>query len=208
MATKRKPLAKGTKIAIGVGVILLLGGLAYYLWKRRQQPQLPQEDLDQKLKDVFNNLNFQTGKDVILATSFPYLDELADVLLKPKAKDWTVKIIGHTDSQGKETYNLDLSQRRANSVRRYLVGKGVDETRITTEGKGESQPLVGNDTESGRAMNRRVEFIIQKPDLTTVATTETTPPATGTVTPPATVTTPPPATGTATPPATNTGVTQ
>lgn len=200
-AVKRKPLAKGTKVAIGVGIILLLGGIAYWLWKRRQ----PQADnTAEALRDAFNNLNFETGKDVILASSFPSLDELANVLLK--AKNWNLKIIGHTDNQGSDAYNLDLSNRRALSVKRYLVGKGVTESMITTEGKGESQPLVGNDTKEGRAKNRRVEFLITKPDATPVASTiglEQQPTTTPTTEVPPTTTTTTPPTNTTTPPTTN-----
>ena len=170
--TKGKPLSKGTKTAIGVGVVLLIGGIAYWLWKksRKTTPPVtaPSTDVQEKLRDVFNNLNFETAKDVILASSYPYLDELASVLLK--AKNWTIKIVGHTDNQGSDAYNMDLSLRRANSVKRYLVGKGVVETSITTEGKGESMPLVPNDTKENRATNRRVEFIITKPDNTQVTT--------------------------------------
>jgi hypothetical protein len=169
--TKGKPLSKGTKTAIGVGVVLLIGGIAYWLWKksRKTSPETaPSSDVQEKLRDVFNNLNFETAKDVILASSYPYLDELASVLLK--AKNWTIKIVGHTDNQGSDAYNMDLSLRRANSVKRYLVGKGVVETSITTEGKGESMPLVPNDTKENRATNRRVEFIITKPDNTQVTT--------------------------------------
>ena len=86
--TKGKPLSKGTKTAIGVGVVLLLGGLAYWLWKRSRKtaPTTPSSDVQEKLRDVFNNLNFETAKDIILTSSYPYLDELAGVLLK--AKNW------------------------------------------------------------------------------------------------------------------------
>jgi hypothetical protein len=202
--TKGKPLSKGTKTAIGVGVVLLIGGIAYWLWKksRKTTPPVtaPSTDVQEKLRDVFNNLNFETAKDVILASSYPYLDELASVLLK--AKNWTIKIVGHTDNQGSDAYNMDLSLRRANSVKRYLVGKGVLETSITTEGKGETMPLVPNDTKENRATNRRVEFIITKPDNTQVTTEglEQTPNASititeGSLTPPTssvnTTTTPP-----------------
>jgi outer membrane protein OmpA-like peptidoglycan-associated protein len=217
--TKGKPLSKGTKTAIGVGVILLIGGLAYWLWKKSRKTvptttSTPKSDVQEKLRDVFNNLNFETAKDVILPSSYPYLDELAGVLLK--AKNWTIKIVGHTDNQGSDAYNLDLSLRRANSVKRYLVGKGVAETSITTEGKGESMPLVTNDTKEGRATNRRVEFVITKPDNTVVTTEGLSNTANtsisitqGTVTPPSSsqaLTTNTTTNTTTTPPASTTGV--
>jgi len=66
--------------------------------------------------------------------------------------------VGHTDSVGADTYNQKLSIRRAEAVKSYLVGKGVDEKRVYTEGKGEAQPVATNKTAAGRAQNRRVEI--------------------------------------------------
>jgi outer membrane protein OmpA-like peptidoglycan-associated protein len=83
---------------------------------------------------------------------------------------WKLQIIGHTDNKGSEEYNLDLSTRRANSVKKYLISKGVNQDIITSEGKGETEPIDTNDTEQGREKNRRVEFIIIKPDNTIVTT--------------------------------------
>ena len=67
---------------------------------------------------------------------------------------------GHTDSTGPEEYNLGLSQRRAGAVQDYLISQGISEDRLTMEGKGETEPLVSNDTREGRAQNRRIEFIV------------------------------------------------
>jgi len=72
----------------------------------------------------------------------------------------TIIAVGHTDSIGSDAYNLKLSQRRAASVKNYLVSKGVDPNRVYTEGKGESQPIASNKTREGRAKNRRVEIEI------------------------------------------------
>jgi outer membrane protein OmpA-like peptidoglycan-associated protein len=66
---------------------------------------------------------------------------------------------GHTDSVGKDSYNLSLSQKRADSVKAYLASKGVAAARLTSKGYGESQPVAGNDTPEGRAENRRVLFV-------------------------------------------------
>ncbi|GAA5236491.1 OmpA family protein [Verticiella sediminum] len=66
--------------------------------------------------------------------------------------------VGHTDSIGTDAYNQGLSERRANAVKQYLVGRGIDPNRIYTEGKGESQPVASNATREGRAQNRRVEL--------------------------------------------------
>jgi OOP family OmpA-OmpF porin len=72
----------------------------------------------------------------------------------------TVIAVGHTDSIGTEQYNMGLSQRRANTVKNYLVSKGIDANRIYAEGKGEAQPIASNKTREGRAQNRRVEIEI------------------------------------------------
>ena len=169
-------LNKKQKVAIVVGAILLIGGVAYNFWNKnkkdkdkKKEEQPPLEKTEQKvLKDVFDNLTFETNKDVIKQESFPYLNELAETL--KSAPQWTLKIIGHTDNVGKDAFNLDLSMRRANSVKKYLISQGVTESMITAEGKGETMPIASNDTEEGRSKNRRVEFVITKPDNTTTTT--------------------------------------
>ena len=84
---------------------------------------------------------------------------LDDLVGKLKAVDLEVVIaVGHTDSIGTKAYNQKLSVRRANSVKAYLVGKGIPADRIHTEGKGETQPIADNRTREGRAKNRRVEI--------------------------------------------------
>jgi OOP family OmpA-OmpF porin len=67
-----------------------------------------------------------------------------------------VEVAGHTDSRGNDSYNLKLSQRRAESVRDYLISMGIESSRLTARGYGESQPVATNSTEGGRAQNRRV----------------------------------------------------
>jgi outer membrane protein OmpA-like peptidoglycan-associated protein len=86
------------------------------------------------------------------------LDKLNNVL--KKYPDTDILILGHTDSKGSDEYNLNLSQRRASSVSTYLNGNGIVNTRINTKGMGEKDPIATNDTEEGRALNRRVEFVI------------------------------------------------
>ena len=66
--------------------------------------------------------------------------------------------VGHTDSRGSDAYNQKLSQRRAEAVKKYLVGKGIEANRVYTEGKGEKQPVADNKTKEGKAKNRRVEI--------------------------------------------------
>ncbi|MHC8292311.1 OmpA family protein [Pseudomonas sp. LB3P58] len=74
----------------------------------------------------------------------------------------SIKVIGHTDSVGSDTYNQALSERRASSVAAYLLSQGVAPDKLTSEGKGQSQPVADNETEEGRAKNRRVELHINR----------------------------------------------
>ena len=107
------------------------------------------------LKPVF----FALDKDVILAQSFPVLQAVADALqATPAIKK--IRIEGHTDSQGKPAYNLDLSDRRTRSVSKWLVAHGIAESRLEARGYGQLRPIDTNATPAGRARNRRVEFLI------------------------------------------------
>ena len=109
---------------------------------------------------VFNNINFQTGSDQLTPSARAILDTIATGLRGQPGM--MVEISGHTDAQGAQDYNLKLSQNRARSVKSYLMGKSIGPGRMTTAGYGEFNPVAGNDTESGRAKNRRVEFKITK----------------------------------------------
>jgi outer membrane protein OmpA-like peptidoglycan-associated protein len=71
-----------------------------------------------------------------------------------------ILIVGHTDATGSENYNLRLSERRAASVRSYIISQGISPIRLSTEGRGESEAIASNETEAGRALNRRVEIVI------------------------------------------------
>jgi len=105
-------------------------------------------------------VHFRTAKSDILASSYPLLNEVADVLNdNPKIH---VRIEGHTDSRGKAAYNMKLSQERAASVMRYLLGRGIDPSRLESQGYGLTRPIEDNATETGRAANRRVEIHITK----------------------------------------------
>ena len=102
--------------------------------------------------DAFFNFN----KSVIKPEAKAKLDDLVD---KIKAVNLEVIIaVGHTDAVGSDAYNQKLSMRRSNAVKAYLINKGVDKTRIYTEGKGEKQPVADNGTKEGRSKNRRVEI--------------------------------------------------
>lgn len=99
---------------------------------------------------------FASGSDKLKSESYSFLDKLAQTLNNDESL--RVSIIGHTDSDGAEAANLTLSKKRAESVKRYLIDQGVQEDRLQTYGKGESDPLATNETEEGKAQNRRVEF--------------------------------------------------
>lgn len=102
------------------------------------------------------NVYFATGSTKLLSQSFKPLDELVKVL-----KDNTslkLKIDGHTDNVGADDFNMKLSDGRAASVKKYLVSKGIDESRLESEGFGETVPVADNKTAAGRSKNRRVEM--------------------------------------------------
>lgn len=118
------------------------------------------EMLDALNKDGFIALYgilFDTGKDTIKAESEPLLGEIVSLLQSNAGLKLSVE--GHTDNVGKAKANQDLSQRRAASVKKYLVGKGVDAKRLETKGWGDTKPVSDNRTEDGRAKNRRVELV-------------------------------------------------
>jgi OOP family OmpA-OmpF porin len=104
---------------------------------------------------------FRTAKAVILPKSFALLDEVATALRSRPAMH--VRIEGHTDMRGGHAYNLRLSQARADSVKAYLVGKGISSDRMEAKGYGSDQPIENNKTAAGRERNRRVEFMITQP---------------------------------------------
>lgn len=110
------------------------------------------------LKRAFDNLEFESGKDIIRTSSYASLDTLADLLLKKP--EWQLKISGHTDNVGKAPANMKLSEKRAKAVKAYLVKKGVPEDRLITEWYGQTRPIAPNTTPEGRQKNRRVEMLI------------------------------------------------
>jgi len=115
------------------------------------------ENIKGKTITAINTINFDFGSDKIKSESYEYLDDLLKVLKQADAK---IKVKGHTDNVGSENANLKLSQARAKAVVNYLITHGVDKKMIMYEGFGSQFPLMPNDTEEGRAMNRRVEFEI------------------------------------------------
>ena len=102
------------------------------------------------------DVSFDVNSDVVLPGLYNELDRIAQILVK--YPDTTIVVEGHTDSSGSDVYNQQLSERRALSVQRLLVQRGVSESRISTIGYGETRPVATNNTPEGRQMNRRVEI--------------------------------------------------
>ena len=140
---------------------------AYYyvddLSLRKVEPIVPVSPAPDALGDrvlrageaiTLRHVYFDTDRDELQPRSFRELDQLVRLMRKyPAAR---VRIVGHTDDQGTPTYNVDLSQRRAARVVRYLEENGVAPERLSHEGRGETEPVASNDTPEGRQLNRRV----------------------------------------------------
>jgi OOP family OmpA-OmpF porin len=107
-------------------------------------------------KIVLRGVNFDFDKSNIRPDAVSILREAATILKENAGVN--VSVEGHTDGVGSDAYNLRLSMRRAASVKAFLVKEGIAESRLTTRGLGESQPVATNDTDDGRAQNRRVEL--------------------------------------------------
>jgi outer membrane protein OmpA-like peptidoglycan-associated protein len=115
---------------------------------------------DESLKLSLNNeVSFDFGKADIKPAFEPSLAKLTDVLQKYNRT--TVRVVGHTDSIGSEESNQRLSERRAQAVTSYLASHGIPSSRLSSEGRGEREPRDTNDTEAGRALNRRVEIYVK-----------------------------------------------
>jgi outer membrane protein OmpA-like peptidoglycan-associated protein len=111
---------------------------------------------DKEIK-ITQQIHFEFDKDKIRSESFPILDAVVAVLQEnPKI---SLEIQGHTDNKGAPAYNKALSDRRATSVKKYLVAHGIDQKRLVSHGYGMERPLVPNTTDQNRALNRRVQFI-------------------------------------------------
>ncbi len=114
-------------------------------------------------KKVFNQalqgIQFETGKSVIKPVSFKILDNIVSIL--NNNPQYNLSINGHTDNVGKSDKNMVLSQERADAVKAYFIGKGINAKRLTAKGWGDTQPVDDNKTAKGRTQNRRVEFKVE-----------------------------------------------
>lgn len=157
--------AQRNAVLIGAGVGALTGG-AVGAYMDRQEAELRDQlegtgvsvsrDGDFIVLNMPSNITFATDEDSIRSNFYPTLNSVALVL--DRFARTLVDVYGHTDSTGSESYNLDLSQRRALSVADYLNSQGVDDRRFSIIGLGETQPIASNETDRGRAQNRRVEI--------------------------------------------------
>ena len=162
---------------VGTGAVLggAVGAVAGNLWSKRMEERrmaLEQSTrgtnvevsrtADNQLKvNVPNDVSFDTGSAAIKPQLRSVLDPFAASLRDdPTAR---INIIGHTDNTGGPAINGPLSVARAQSVRDYLVDRGVSASRVETAGRGEREPVADNATEAGRARNRRVEIFLREP---------------------------------------------
>ena len=116
------------------------------------------------LNKAMSGIQFENGKATIKSSSYKILNDIAKIFIDNPT--YIIEVQGHTDNVGKYDYNMDLSERRAQSVRTYLVNKGVPAQRLTAHGYGPDKPIADNKTKAGRAKNRRVEFNISFEEVT------------------------------------------
>jgi outer membrane protein OmpA-like peptidoglycan-associated protein len=153
---------------IGAATGALAGGLiGNYMDKQAKElDAIPGADVtrteDALLVNFQGQFLFDSGKSTLQSGAYDRLSQLARTLNNyPQSQ---VRITGHTDSQGEEQFNQQLSEERADRVREYLVHEGVVSSRVSAIGMGESRPLASNSTEAGRQQNRRVEIEIRPHD--------------------------------------------
>lgn len=127
----------------------------------KQLAELNAKETDRGLVITLGDVLFDTGKANLKGNATTHLAKLSSFL--NQYQDRTLLIEGHTDSIGSEDSNAGLSQRRADTVKSYLISQGVAAARVNTYGKGEGSPIASNDSAAGRQLNRRVEVIIAKP---------------------------------------------
>ena len=154
---------RGAGIAIGIVTGGILGALiGHCLFDAEPAPPPPPPPPPApapvvKKKIVLRGVNFDFNKSTLQPAGKPILDEAAQILKDNPSVD--VQVQGYTDAIGSVPYNLKLSERRAMTVKDYLMSKGIASSRLTTKGFGKSDPVATNDTAEGRAQNRRVELV-------------------------------------------------
>jgi outer membrane protein OmpA-like peptidoglycan-associated protein len=167
--------ATGGRAGTGAVVGGILGGIGGNLWSQRQEQRQRDMEMatrgtgiqvsrtqDNQLRiNVPSDISFDTGSAALRPNLLRVLDQFADSLRNDPYP--TVTVVGHTDSTGSDAINEPLSRARADSVRDYLGNRGVNYSRISTEGRGSRQPVASNSNDYGRAQNRRVEIFLREP---------------------------------------------
>jgi outer membrane protein OmpA-like peptidoglycan-associated protein len=154
---------------MGAVIGTVVGGAAGAIIGRQMDKQakeieqsVPGAEVERVGEGIVVNFNekvlFGFNQATLNSNAYSSLDKLVSVLNSYNQTD--LKIYGHTDSKGTESYNQDLSERRAAAVANYLSSKGIGRSRLMTYGYGESSPKCSNESEEGRSCNRRVEFAI------------------------------------------------
>jgi outer membrane protein OmpA-like peptidoglycan-associated protein len=163
---------RGRGAAAGAAIGAAAGALGGYIWNRRmesQQKQIEQQTAgtgvevtrtaDNQLRiNIPSDISFDVGQAAIRPNFRPVLDNFAQSLQQNPSS--TVTIIGHTDATGSAATNEPLSLQRADATRDYLVSRGIAPNRFQIDGRGSREPVASNDTEAGRARNRRVEIFL------------------------------------------------
>ncbi len=161
------PVQRRNAALIGAGVGALAGGaIGNYMDNQESELRAQLQGTgvsvsrvgDRIVLNMPSNVTFATDRDQVIPPFYPTLDSVALVLRK--FDKTLIDVDGHTDSVGNAGYNMDLSNRRANSVANYLASRGVDPRRMSAMGYGLERPIASNATEAGRAQNRRVEIAI------------------------------------------------
>ena len=169
--------ATGGSKGAATGAVLggAVGAGGGYLWSKKMQDQKAameratvgtgvavSQTSDNRLKlDIPSDISFATGRSDINTSFAPILNQFASSLNQNPVT--SVTIVGHTDSTGSDATNNPLSMDRANSTRNYLAARGVANNRIATDGRGEREPIADNNSNEGRAKNRRVEIYVAEP---------------------------------------------
>lgn len=161
---------RGVGALIGAGVGALAGG-SIGLYLDKQAKELERSRLAEVkrtenglLVQMSSDILFDSGSSALNKGSIADLEKMGDIIAK--YGDDRIRVFGYTDSVGGKAYNEELSLRRADAVKRVLVGRGVQEKQITALGMGEAEPVASNETAAGRKKNRRVVLNIDVPNAT------------------------------------------
>jgi outer membrane protein OmpA-like peptidoglycan-associated protein len=165
-ATTSIKTRKAALIGAGLGA-LAGGGVGVYMDNQEAKLRARLENTgvsvtrvgDNIVLNMPSNVTFDSGQSDIKPQFYETLNSVAIVL--NEFNQTLVDVVGHTDSDGSEEANFDLSRRRASAVSQYLTSQQLDPNRFSMEGRGEQQPIASNETQGGKAQNRRVEITIQ-----------------------------------------------